>query len=252
MRPLRGSHRSLRQHSKLTTRARRQFERSVARAAGGKKQKRGRVVPSREKRESRSGCAFFFFFFPVSSPSSPFFSSSPPQQRNTTSEPQEARDSTIVIRMMRAGRGIRCRKTNQSDLMGTTESFVKPTFFRGRRLDARAFFSFSQAPLLRDDFAYASEHQIPCLSCLDALDWSSVSAEWSIGRRENQARPGDAETGFPIQSRFFLVFSPAAVSPLARSSPLPIKGRKKREKRTSLFLSLLSHAALFLSPPLFR
>ena len=61
MRPLRGSHRSFRPHSKLTTRARQQFERSVARAAGGNKQKRGRVVPSRarEERKQERGAPFF-------------------------------------------------------------------------------------------------------------------------------------------------------------------------------------------------
>jgi len=57
----------------------------------------------REKRESRSGVRLFFLLhlLPGLVLAFAFFSSRPPQQRNTTSEPQGARDSTIVIRKMR-------------------------------------------------------------------------------------------------------------------------------------------------------
>ena len=124
----------------------------------------------------------------------------------------------------------------KNDLMGTVARacFVKPTFFKGRRLDARAFFTAST--FFRDDFSHASEHLISFFSCLDSLDWFVLSTEWSIGRKKKQARPVGAASGFDSKPLFFFFSSPAAVSPLRSwSFPSLLQSKeKKREEKTHL------------------
>lgn len=125
-------------------------------------------------------------------------------------------------------------QSSENEPTGTLSELVEHRLSEGRRLDARAFFSVRNQPF-RDDFSHASEHRVPSLSCLDSLNWSSVSAEPSISREKARTRPADAETGIEARLRFSTRCSP----PL--SSSFSFSSSNQKRKRTFLFLF---HAAL--------